>query len=1517
MPNFAHWLAAIALGLAMAVAASAPAQQAALDEASQRLAAGDAKSALAALDSQPASVPVLLLRATAKQELLQWDAALADIEHALTIDPRSADALAARGQWYAIDGKDTKAIADFDRALALDPGHRDALFRRATAYFRRNRFAAAQTDCLALLAIDPRHADAVALLADVQRHLGTASASPPVAASGASVPTPAASAAPPATPPAATAPSAATATAAIPPPVAQAPGAAAMPSATGLPPIALPPLPRPSSQSAPPAHFAAQQACNVEYWSMAGAPWGKAGPAAAPPTAADNAFTDAEYRALVSRVQAAIAQVYAPMTAAQQARFDALWAPFHDYPNAADQRYFAAFLPLADEYLRLRAAIAATDVAQQDALLAASVAAALGDENGVRDALDLGFLQVQQAREHEMALYGVQRQMRDLGDAPNPLAERCAARRRHEHARQALQPANAVYVLSETWHALAPASNDPERTEVTIRGDRAVAATSARVEMRTPEAAPDARRAPDPVAVEIGRVSVEIDWDVPPMFALDEAITGDIRIRDAGSRGDLSRRGHVVLAYKLLRDDACVAPLVNFREDPATNVERYGAVCQNRLGVHGEGIEVRERSGTHAVRNTNVLVAPQQALSALTVAGRPPQPSLLIVVDIDSTARFFYRYRLRDASEASALANPEQLGQAGAQREPAPDPQAAIAEAIAQRRAVADALQQLEARWQRDLEAARAATAGRQPNPAEAEQIAQLEQRVLQQQANRQAELDAIQTLQTGQIVRTPSAWDRRESERFRQRIVEESAQLTRLLHVAAALPRLARMAGDGGRLHATTLQQMREALAQPDPLPAMQRIGDSVRAHFEGEQATALAAKERADWRYTIPAWTRTGADAAMFLGAMLGGGGALLVGSYGVGTGYFDGGALQAAENGVRSASQIVDVVWGAWQGYSARDPATGQWRGWAGAAENAATMFVLNVVTGRVAAHLHGGKLPADVPIPQPRTGAKPRQGPEFAAFKTGEQRLADDLAALERQHAGKPANDPQRAAAQAEIQRRHTIVLQRQRYDAARAEATRRHEATIPAEARRADGSVDTSHPGYQKARAAWEQELQQIAAQHNAGYQQRIADHADALEVAGAHNAAAELRAQIAGQAPRKRAQSGAELDLSGGLPQSIKSDIDLTEYAPGTARRFADAMRQRGHHVEEYADRYVITDTDTTVWKLPPAVQDTPGSGAWMARVHLDTFAGSDKFPTPGGVHYTTGGAAGVADPKGAVISNLKKGTEAGLGRNENVDLHVIGKSTVKIVEVANASGGPPLSAPALLVKAAGMRKHQLPEQAGVVTFGATPAAKAREQAAFLQESRKLVIQAYLRAAQKSAQLNAQRQMQLAQALAAGDRARAARLRYELQISRGANEAALDNLAQQDPQLIAQILRSEAAASRGELGQLAAGHPPSAPGVGWLWSRIWRGDSHLAPPVPATALPPIPELDALGRRCNQAAAKLAAQLKTVPPQSADAQHLKQLQALLAAGAGDPANAIASVRRHTGYELATVLQQWAP
>lgn len=77
----------------------------------------------------------------------------------------------------------------------------------------------------------------------------------------------------------------------------------------------------------------------------------------------------------------------------------------------------------------------------------------------------------------------------------------------------------------------------------------------------------------------------------------------------------------------------------------------------------------------------------------------------------------------------------------------------------------------------------------------------------------------------------------------------------------------------------------------------------------------------------------------------------------------------------------------------------------------------------------------------------------------------------------------------------------------------------------------------------------------------------------------------------------------------------------------------------------------------------------------------------------------------------------------------------MVGKHTVKIVEVANATGRAAQFARAL-AKATGMRKHQLPEQAGVVTFGASPAVKARSRRTSCRQSRKLVAQAHPRAAQ-------------------------------------------------------------------------------------------------------------------------------------------------------------------------------------
>jgi hypothetical protein len=360
--------------------------------------------------------------------------------------------------------------------------------------------------------------------------------------------------------------------------------------------------------------------------------------------------------------------------------------------------------------------------------------------------------------------------------------------------------------------------------------------------------------------------------------------------------------------------------------------------------------------------------------------------------------------------------------------------------------------------------------------------------------------------------------------------------------------------------LASATLNQMHAAFAQADPLPALRRIGADLQTRIERQSDQAQRELGRAERNLALVEGTRTGADAAMFVGAFLVTGGSSVALGYGVGSGYADGGPIKAVENGLRTVSQTVDVAWGAYDGYTARDPQTGAYRGWAGAAENAATVFAVNVAMGTMAKRLFGGDAPVPVSPATPRPAGKPGASPRFEAFKTGDERLADDLAAVAKKFAGRPASDP-------------------------------------------------------------------------------------------------------------------------------------DL------------------------------------------------------------------------------------------------------------------------------------------------------------------------------------------------------------------------------LAITRGANDVALANLAKQDPELVASILRVEAQHSSVDLGALSGGPAPGSIGVGWLWSRLWDGSSHQPPAATSTGkLPANAELKALGSRCQQAARVLETTLATRPPDSSAAQHFRQLQTLLRSGAADPASALGAVRRMTGYELATVLSE---
>jgi tetratricopeptide (TPR) repeat protein len=105
------------------------------------------------LDRYPDTPLALNNRGLAWAERGDRAAALADLDRALQLDPRYADALGNRGVVKGERGDYDGAIADFDAALRLAPafaaaraGRADALFRRGVARFQAADYAGAVAD---------------------------------------------------------------------------------------------------------------------------------------------------------------------------------------------------------------------------------------------------------------------------------------------------------------------------------------------------------------------------------------------------------------------------------------------------------------------------------------------------------------------------------------------------------------------------------------------------------------------------------------------------------------------------------------------------------------------------------------------------------------------------------------------------------------------------------------------------------------------------------------------------------------------------------------------------------------------------------------------------------------------------------------------------------------------------------------------------------------------------------------------------------------------------------------------------------------------------------------------------------------------------------------------------------------------------------------------------------------------------------------------------------------------------
>jgi hypothetical protein len=521
---------------------------------------------------------------------------------------------------------------------------------------------------------------------------------------------------------------------------------------------------------------------------------------------------------------------------------------------------------------------------------------------------------------------------------------------------------------------------------------------------------------------------------------------------------------------------------------------------------------------------------------------------------------------------------------------------------------------------------------------------------------------------------------------------------------------------------------------------------------------------------------------------------------------------------------------VAAGALEGGFERDASGKVVGGFWGAVWGGVKTIAVNEFMGRVSARLQQTTGRIDPEIPKLAAGPR-RPPPEFEAFKTNEQRFREAM---------RGARTP---GEQQAVRDRYAAIARRE-------------------DMRREIREAETGSRDIQEYRSR----LQGIRARYEG----------------------AENRMDVYRKVLRDAGLGEGDVPLSGGEPKSPLSDLDMTPTSFGNGRRVVEAFRRNGYEVLDYSDRWVVPGTDTVIWKSGHA--DAPGSTSFELAVVHGTLPGSDKFPTRGGVEQTVGGV--TADPAGAVVSNLKKAGEAGLGGGGPYDLHVIGKSVNKAIEISGVQVPKPLAD-----KLAGLRAHRTPEELGIVTLGASPAEKARQTQAFLRDAQQAMVQSYKTAQKRSGELEAYYQRQATEALARGDAKTAESIRRDLAAYRIGNKTALATIADYAPELVADLAPS----------------PPPAMGYTPLLALLGRereSEGKVAMPLNGRD----PALAGLGERCREGVRRIEERLRTAGAGGEEVRYLTALKETLERGVANPAEAVREARLLSGHELAVVLKQ---
>ena len=1474
----------------------------------------DLRSAVADFDRAarllPRDTTVFNLRGTTKKSLGDLTGAMADFDRAIELNPRSIGALQNRASLHMANRDPRRALADYDAILALHPESQQTLLARGWAKIELKDGAGAERDFSTLLKINPEHSSALmgrakaretmgdprGALEDYLSHYRRQPQTPEVqqtlkrlqqaaaeqtlanASSAVQAPPPAA---PPAAAPSATAPRAPTAVAAA-----------------------------PRRVLAPFKGYSALDPC-ANPADGAGAPW-REGPAAGGPLPAAQMGA---HEALLRLVLRNLRLLHGPLSATEEKNFNALWAPLSDSPTTDTFAYLQHLAPLLDELLvtltSLDGLLPGLGEALEGVMLTRSTAPG---SNGA------AALQASRVKAERARLQDLQARIEQLGNPPNPLAAKCAARKRHQQA---------LAVEADVWKLLrqaqflgAGAGNSGVGDLLDLHFFFDSKATTQLNDMRAAQAA---AAKPQTRLTWSGRrfayTSKNRHFDAPCTRLPD----GSLSSQDyAEIEGEVSGDGLEVLGLRGRNvQRTCEDPKAGrFKEEASTvsvpraalhlgrptlaGPERIELVYTNMARPPAATDDFELKDGEVYVRFANFLPS-REAFMCVS--------ELLECALLEGLKKAQCEQRVRRECEdrkagrntsASVQADAaSRSGQAKAEATAsglkAEEESKALQESIKQHEALAAQTQKEADRW--------AAEASRETKP---ERKKELQALAANAAANAQAERDIAESLRTGVHVRTRTAYDEQQHQAMIADIRKELAGFDAQSRFIANLPKVAEMVTgvEGVELRRKLHEQMSSAIRSPDSVRQLAELYVKVQDQVieQGDRQIQAAQDRVALWdqRIEMAENTQAAAAAAITLGAIAAPAqmGALALGYAGA-TGFVEGGVKGATVAVVRSVSSRADVLISAYEGATRVDPQTGQPRGAQGAIEGALESIVVNKVFDEFSGRLHqartdyaGSLQAAGSPSGRPDPGAVLRaQAAGGAGFKPaakagGEGRIREFDFLTPEQRYQRELNAATTPREKAAVSLKYAIVDKRMAMAEQKETALQRAREAL----RRG-----TPEP---QARDQYNRELEAIDKDF------------EVLEVRNERHQAIMKELKFDSRYDR----DNVDIKPTGGKPRTAESDMDFAPvgktpqeaYAKGKA--YAQALQRRGSTIQEYGDRWVDATNDITIWK-PGFGADNPGSSSFQAEVIFGTLPDADKFGTSGGVEWTRDGS--TPDVLGAVLANAGKAVSAGLGNSRPPDLHIVGKSLAKTVEITGVQVDPVFHQ-----KLKALKAHQTPEQAGVVDIGADPARRAQQVKAFMDQALSTLGRA-VGMAKSQSDLNLQRLAPPASAR--GDQAHA--LRARLKAYQAGNEAAMATIARVSPGMAAQMGRMARQQHRqspwpGMPAATATGARPqdagasavtvNIPGLVNALSREREQATKVAVASTTAAVPPA--LSSLRQPCQDASKTVAARLAAAKPGSDQAKYLAELKAALDAGAKDPAQGMRMVRSVSGFELPVVLEQ---